>query len=199
MTGRKRYQTAERGVLPHFELTSTTASRSIRWPISPTPTSTRTRSSTACPSIRCSLRATSRSAARRARRSSPRARIRAPAAGAGSTRKSAASTSTSTERSRSRWRTSSATSGRTAPSSPTRSAPGPRATIPATVRYTHIPLAVFLANRDAVLANPHPLGLLVVAGRQGRGRRGRSRPLRLDRHQLPGLHRWPRLFDARGC
>lgn len=35
---------------------------------------------------------------------------------------------------------------------------------PATARYTHIPLAVFLANREAVLANPHPLGLLVSPG-----------------------------------
>ena len=35
---------------------------------------------------------------------------------------------------------------------------------PATVRYTHIPLSVFLANRDAVLANPHPNGLLVSPG-----------------------------------
>jgi phosphoadenosine phosphosulfate reductase len=35
---------------------------------------------------------------------------------------------------------------------------------PATVRYTHIPLPVFLANRDAVLANPHPIGLLVSPG-----------------------------------
>ncbi len=34
----------------------------------------------------------------------------------------------------------------------------------ATVRYTHIPLPVFLANREAVLANPHPLGLLVSPG-----------------------------------
>lgn len=32
---------------------------------------------------------------------------------------------------------------------------------PAAVSYTHIPLPVFLANRDAVLANPHPVGLLV--------------------------------------
>jgi phosphoadenosine phosphosulfate reductase len=29
------------------------------------------------------------------------------------------------------------------------------------VRYTHIPLKVFLANRDAVLFNPHPNGLLI--------------------------------------
>ena len=32
---------------------------------------------------------------------------------------------------------------------------------PASVRYTHVPLPVFLASRDAFLANPHPLGLLV--------------------------------------
>jgi len=35
---------------------------------------------------------------------------------------------------------------------------------PASVRYTHIPLPVFLENRDAVLANPHPVGLLVSPG-----------------------------------
>lgn len=35
---------------------------------------------------------------------------------------------------------------------------------PATARYVHVPLSVFLANREAVLANPHPLGLLVVPG-----------------------------------
>jgi len=29
------------------------------------------------------------------------------------------------------------------------------------VSYKHIPLAVFVENRDAVLANPHPVGLLV--------------------------------------
>jgi phosphoadenosine phosphosulfate reductase len=34
----------------------------------------------------------------------------------------------------------------------------------ASVRYTHVPLPVFLANREAFLANPHPLGLLVVPG-----------------------------------
>ncbi|MEO5806917.1 phosphoadenylyl-sulfate reductase [Devosia sp.] len=34
----------------------------------------------------------------------------------------------------------------------------------ATVRYTHVPLPVFLANRDAALANPHPMGLLIVPG-----------------------------------
>ena len=35
---------------------------------------------------------------------------------------------------------------------------------PASVSYTHIPLPVFLANREAVLANPHPVGLLVSPG-----------------------------------
>jgi len=34
----------------------------------------------------------------------------------------------------------------------------------ASVRYTHIPLPVFLENREAVLANPHPVGLLVSPG-----------------------------------
>jgi phosphoadenosine phosphosulfate reductase len=33
---------------------------------------------------------------------------------------------------------------------------------PATVRYTHIPAKVFLENREAVLGNPHPNGLLVM-------------------------------------
>ena len=35
---------------------------------------------------------------------------------------------------------------------------------PASVRYTHVPLPVFLANREAFLANPHPIGLLVSPG-----------------------------------
>jgi phosphoadenosine phosphosulfate reductase len=35
---------------------------------------------------------------------------------------------------------------------------------PASVRYTHIPAKVFLANREAVLGNPHPNGLLIQAG-----------------------------------
>ncbi len=34
----------------------------------------------------------------------------------------------------------------------------------ATVRYKHVPLPVFLANRAAFLANPAPLGLLVSSG-----------------------------------
>ena len=33
---------------------------------------------------------------------------------------------------------------------------------PASVSYAHIPLPVFLANRAAVLANPHPVGLFVA-------------------------------------
>jgi phosphoadenosine phosphosulfate reductase len=35
---------------------------------------------------------------------------------------------------------------------------------PATARYSHVPLKEFVANRDIVLANPHPLGLLVMPG-----------------------------------
>lgn len=35
---------------------------------------------------------------------------------------------------------------------------------PATARYKHVPLPVFLANREAFLANPAPLGLLVSPG-----------------------------------
>lgn len=35
---------------------------------------------------------------------------------------------------------------------------------PAEARYVHVPLPVFLADRDAFLANPHPLGLLVSPG-----------------------------------
>ncbi|MDO8358506.1 MAG: phosphoadenylyl-sulfate reductase [Devosia sp.] len=34
----------------------------------------------------------------------------------------------------------------------------------ASVRYTHIPLKLFLENREAVLGNPHPNGLLVSPG-----------------------------------
>jgi phosphoadenosine phosphosulfate reductase len=35
---------------------------------------------------------------------------------------------------------------------------------PATARYTHMPLKLFLAHRGEVLDNPHPLGLLVEPG-----------------------------------
>jgi phosphoadenosine phosphosulfate reductase len=35
---------------------------------------------------------------------------------------------------------------------------------PASVRYTHVPVKVFLENREALLNNPHPLGLLVSPG-----------------------------------
>ncbi|SFC57274.1 phosphoadenylyl-sulfate reductase [Devosia psychrophila] len=35
---------------------------------------------------------------------------------------------------------------------------------PATASYKHVPLPVFLANRDAFLATQHPLGLLVLPG-----------------------------------
>lgn len=36
--------------------------------------------------------------------------------------------------------------------------------VPEDVRYTHVPVAVFLANRDAFLASPHPIGLQVNPG-----------------------------------
>jgi phosphoadenosine phosphosulfate reductase len=35
---------------------------------------------------------------------------------------------------------------------------------PASARYVHVPLEVFRANRDAILDNPHPIGLLVAPG-----------------------------------
>jgi phosphoadenosine phosphosulfate reductase len=35
---------------------------------------------------------------------------------------------------------------------------------PAKVSYVHIPLPLFLVNREAVLSNPHPIGLLVSPG-----------------------------------
>jgi phosphoadenosine phosphosulfate reductase len=35
---------------------------------------------------------------------------------------------------------------------------------PAAVRYTHVPLPVFLEHRETFLASPHPLGLLVAPG-----------------------------------
>ncbi|WP_210258552.1 MULTISPECIES: phosphoadenylyl-sulfate reductase [unclassified Devosia] len=35
---------------------------------------------------------------------------------------------------------------------------------PSSARYKHVPFAAFVANRAAFLANPHPLGLLIVPG-----------------------------------
>ncbi len=43
---------------------------------------------------------------------------------------------------------------------------------------------------------PAPARAAGLARRPGRGRGRRPRPLRLDRHQLPGLHRRPRLLDG---
>ena len=42
-------------------------------------------------------------------------------------------------------------------------------------------------------------GLLVSPGDKVEDVAADLGALRLDRDQLPGLHRWPRLFDARGC
>lgn len=39
-------------------------------------------------------------------------------------------------------------------------------TSPSEARYVHVPMAEFVANRDAYIANPHPLGLLVSPGEQ---------------------------------
>ena len=36
--------------------------------------------------------------------------------------------------------------------------------VPAEVRYTHVPLAVFVAHREAFLASPHPIGLQINPG-----------------------------------
>jgi len=42
--------------------------------------------------------------------------------------------------------------------------PWAEGTAPAEARYTHVPLPVFLENREAFLASPHPLGLAVAPG-----------------------------------
>lgn len=42
--------------------------------------------------------------------------------------------------------------------------PWAEGTDPAVARYVHVPLAVFLDQREAFLASPHPLGLLVAPG-----------------------------------
>ncbi|MBN9314697.1 MAG: phosphoadenylyl-sulfate reductase [Devosia sp.] len=63
---------------------------------------------------------------------------------------------------------------------------------PAAARYTHIPLPVFLDNRDAVLANPHPLGLLVSPGDKVELARGD-----LDRFVSIAIN-FPAFTDGRG-
>jgi hypothetical protein len=100
VTGRKRYQTKERGVLPHFELTSDDRIKvnplayfSDADVIEYKPEAQLARASALC------QRATSRSAVRPAPRWLPKARIRVPDGGAASTRRSAASISISTEQS----------------------------------------------------------------------------------------------------
>ena len=64
----------------------------------------------------------------------------------------------------------------------------------ASVRYTHIPAKLFLENRDVGAGQSAPDGAAGLARRQGRGSGRRSRPLRLGCHQLSGLHRRARLF-----
>lgn len=63
---------------------------------------------------------------------------------------------------------------------------------PSSVRYTHIPLPVFLENRDAALANPHPVGLLVSPGDNVELVRGD-----LDRFSSVAIN-FPGFTDGRG-
>lgn len=42
--------------------------------------------------------------------------------------------------------------------------PWPEETVPSSARYVHVPFAEFLAHRDEFMASPHPLGLLVEPG-----------------------------------
>ena len=195
VTGRKRYQTAERGVLPHFELTSDDRIKvnplayfsdadvnayKIEHGLPEHPLFAKGYKSIGCAP---------------ARRSLPRARTRAPAAGAGSTRKSAASISTSTEQSPGRWPQWKRTCSRTAPSSPIRSAPGPRATIRRACATRMCRCRC--SSRTATRCWP----IRIRSGCWCRPAT-RSRTLRRDLgavclggDRLPGLHRWARLFE----
>jgi phosphoadenosine phosphosulfate reductase len=62
----------------------------------------------------------------------------------------------------------------------------------ARVSYTHIPLPVFLANRDAVLSNPHPIGLLVSPG-------DKVEDIEQDIHRFASIAiNYPAFGDGRG-
>ncbi|MCS6759836.1 MAG: phosphoadenylyl-sulfate reductase [Candidatus Devosia euplotis] len=58
---------------------------------------------------------------------------------------------------------------------------------PASASYTHVPLSVFVANRDVIFANPHPLGFLVAPGGGGL-RMSRTIWVVLSRSPLPFPH-----------
>jgi phosphoadenosine phosphosulfate reductase len=63
---------------------------------------------------------------------------------------------------------------------------------PATAGYRHVPFAVFLAHRDAILANPHPLGLLVTPG-------DRVEDVAADLHRFASVAiQFPAFSDGRG-
>lgn len=62
----------------------------------------------------------------------------------------------------------------------------------ATARYTHVPLPVFLEHRETFLANPHPLGLLVSPGE-------RIEDVRDDLHRFASVAvKFPAFTDGRG-
>lgn len=63
---------------------------------------------------------------------------------------------------------------------------------PEHVRYTHVPVSVFVENRDAVLRNPHPLGLLIEPGDRVEGVAG-------DLHRFASVAiAFPSFTDGRG-
>jgi len=65
-------------------------------------------------------------------------------------------------------------------------------TSPSDARYTHVPLPLFLENREAFLANPHPLGLLVSPGE-------RIEDVRADLGRFASVAiKFPAFTDGRG-
>jgi phosphoadenosine phosphosulfate reductase len=63
---------------------------------------------------------------------------------------------------------------------------------PASASYKHVPFAVFFAHRDAFLANPHPLGLLIAPG-------DRIEDVQLDLYCFASVAiQFPAFSDGRG-
>jgi phosphoadenosine phosphosulfate reductase len=63
---------------------------------------------------------------------------------------------------------------------------------PASASYKHVPFAVFFAHRDAFLANPHPLGLLIAPG-------DRIEDVQLDLYRFASVAiQFPAFSDGRG-
>ena len=194
VTGRKRYQTAERGVLPHFELTSDDRIKvnplayfgdadvnayKRRHGLPEHPLFAKGYKSIGCAPCTTIV---------------AEGKTRAPAAGADSTRKNAASISTSMEQSQSRWPQWKRPCSRTAPSSPTRSAPGPRAM---TRQACATPIfRSACSSKTATRCWPIRIPTGCWCGRATGGGRGRrSRAVCLDRHQLSRVHRRAGLFE----